>query len=100
MVELVHLRVGAPIALRVEVGERAEQESGGVADAPVGVGEPVHDLEREPDVLGGILRGDPQTQHLGAVLRDELLRRDVVAAGLGYLPPLAVHHEAVGETAR
>ena len=51
----------------------------------------------EPDVLAVVLGGHPEAQHLGAVLRDQLLRGDVVAPRLGHLAPVAVHHEAVGE---
>ena len=78
-VELVHVAVRAPIALGVEVGQGAEQEAARVADAPVGVGEPVQDLERETDVLRGVLRGHPQPQHLRPVLREQLVGSDVVA---------------------
>ncbi len=79
VVELVHVAVGAPVALGVEVGEGAEEEARGVPDPPVGVGEPVQDLEREADVLGVVLGRHPQAQDLRAVLRDELVGGDVVA---------------------
>ena len=44
-----------------------------------------------------VLRRHPEAQHLGAVLRDQLLGRDVVALRLRHLAPVAVDHEAVGE---
>ncbi len=63
----------------------------------IGLRQPGQDLVREADVLGVVLGGHPEPEHLGPVLREQFLGRHVVALRLGHLAALAVHHEAMGE---
>ena len=96
-VQLVELIVGYAVPLGIEVGERAEQEPARVADTPVRIGQAIEDLLGDADVLRIVFCRHPQAQHLGAVLRDQLLGRDRVAARLGHLAAVAVDEEAVRE---
>ena len=57
----------------------------------------LEDLVRDLDVVLIVLARHPQTQHLGAVAVDHLLRGDHIAHRLGHLLALAVDHVAVGE---
>src|SRR5947207_6899340 len=98
-VELVQARIRLPVALGHEIAQVAEQEAERVADAPIGVGEPIQNLEGDPDVLGIVLGRHPQAKDLGTVLRQEVVEADDVAERLGHLPSLAVDEKAVRDHA-
>ena len=82
---------------RIEVVQVREQVAAGVADAPVGVNEPVQGLVGDADVLLVVGGGHPHAQDLRAELVDDLLRGDDVADGFRHLAPFGVDHVAVGQ---
>lgn len=96
-VEFFHLVIGDGVGGRVEIGEIAQEIPEGVADLAVHVAHALDDLVAQTDVALVVHAGDPQTEHVGAVLVDDLLRSDHVAHGLGHLAAFFIHGEAVGE---
>jgi hypothetical protein len=84
---------------RVEAVEIGQQEAGGVAHAPVGIGHALEDLVGDAHLAAIIGRRDPQAQDVGAQRLDHFLRRDHVAQRLRHLAALGVHGEAVGQHA-
>ncbi len=82
---------------RIESVQVAEQEAGGVADAPVGVAAALEDLVADRHLVAVVGRGHPQAQHVGAHRIHHLLRGDHVAQRLGHLAAVLVHREAMGQ---
>ena len=107
-VERVELVGGDGVFRRIEVVEAGELVAERVAQEPVGLADDVEDARRvleigpevgDADVLGEILRGDPEADHVGAILGDVVVggRRFLVLAGLGDLLAVLADDEAVGE---
>lgn len=96
-VEFFHLVIGDSVGGRVEIGEIAQEIPEGVADLAVYVAHALDDLVAQTDVALVVHAGDPQTEHIGAVLVDDLLRSDHVAHRLGHLAAFFIHGEAVSE---
>ena len=96
-VERQHVRRGHVVCRRVEVGQVAEDEAAGVADAAVGLDQAGEDLVGDADVVAVVHGRRPQAQDFRAVLVDDLLRLHAVAERFRHLAALAVHHVAVGE---
>ena len=94
--ELGHLRVRQPLGLG-EAGEVAQEIAQRVAQAAVGVGDPVQDRLADAQILGVVAADHPQAQDVGTVGLHQVDRRDHVAQGLRHLAAVGVHDEAVGQ---
>ncbi len=81
----------------IETVEIGQQETGGIAHAPVGIGHALEDFVGDVHLAAIIGRRCPQPQHVGAQRIDYFLRRDHVAQRLRHLAALGVHGEAVGQ---
>ena len=86
-----HALVGGKVA---GVGE---QEADGVAYAPVDVAGAREYFFGDGDLAAVIRAGDPEPKHVGAVLLDDLLRRDDVAERFRHLVAILIDGEAMGE---
>ena len=65
---------------RLEVVDAAQQIAAGIADAAVGVHKALHDLFGVAHVFTVVHRGHPQAEPFSAVLLDDLLRTQAMAA--------------------
>ncbi len=83
----------------VKVGQITQKEANRIADTPVGFGQLFHDLIGNSDIRRIVGRCDPQTQDIRAHLLNDFLWRHHIAARLGHLIALFIHHETVGQHA-
>ena len=80
----------------VAVAQIAQNESCGIPDLLVGIGELSQNCLRDADIRMVIRRSDPQAKDICAILLDDLIRHDAVAQRLGHLASLTVNDPAVG----
>src|SRR5690606_27252323 len=92
--QLRHLLNRDPLRL-VPAVKITEDETQRVAKAAVAVNLPLHDLITNAHVVGIVRRDDPETEDIGAMILDDLLRRNDVAEGFRQLAALPIHDEAV-----
>src|SRR5206468_8751880 len=90
-VDLVEPRVRLAIARRIEVVEVAEQEPERVAHPPIGVGKPVQDLGRHPDLLPAPPRPPPPPPHSPPLPPPPPPPPHPLPHALPHLPSLPVH---------
>ena len=84
----------------IEARQVAEQEAAGVADLAIALEQRRDEALREARVGGEVHRGEQQAQDVGAVLADDLVRRDDVAERLRHLLGALVEDEAVRQHPR
>jgi len=73
-VNLLQRFVRNDILFGVKVIEIAKHKPAGISDLPVSLRQPFQNIGRYPHIFLIIFRGDPQPQHFGAVLLDDLIR--------------------------
>ena len=96
-IDVAHLGIRHRLRSRIEVAQVRQQEARGVPDLPIALGDPRHDLLADRHVVAVVHHGNPQAEDVGAVLFDDVLRRDDVADRLRHLAALLVHDEAAGD---
>ena len=94
-IDFPEVRIGQGVALRIEVGQIAGHEAERVADLAIGLGELRHDVVRHAHVGRVVLRGDPQTQQVGAPFVADLGGQHDVAQRFRHRPALFVERPAV-----
>ena len=77
-VHLRHLFIRRLIRVGFKVIEITQDEAAGISDPTVRLNQTLEDLRGDPDVLGVILGGHPESEDLGAVLVDDRLGVDDV----------------------
>jgi hypothetical protein len=87
-VHFQHPVAGDAVRVRLKVVQIAQDETAGVADAPVGLHQPLENLFGNPDVVGVILRRHPRRRISAPVFGNGFFRADDVAHGLGHFPCL------------
>ena len=99
LVEHIQLRHGHGMLRRIEIKKIRELKTEGIADQPIGFAHVFQDLVVHRNVVAKILRCDPETDYIRAILLDigvgclGLL----VGAALGNFLPVLVDDEAVGQ---
>ena len=98
-VQFEHVRPRDLVDRWIEAIEVGEQEAGGIADAPVGVGGALEDLVGDAHLAAIVGGRDPEADDVGAQGLHHVLGTHHVALGLGHLLALGIDGEAVGEDA-
>ena len=68
------------LVVRLEVRQRAEHPADGVAQLAIGIDIGLDDFRADAQIFGIVGARHPQAQDVGAVLVDDVLRRDHIVA--------------------
>ena len=98
-VQFWHLIVWHAVLAHVKVRNVAEHETEGVSDLSISVGNLLDDAVADRYVAAIVGRCHPETQDVGTILFDNVLRIDTIALRLTHLVAFFVNEEAVGQEA-
>ncbi len=88
---------GNAVCGRVKIVNVAENVTGCIADASIGLGDLLEDCVADTGVVAIVLGGDPEAQNFSTVLLDDFLRGNHITHRLGHRSTLLVEDKTMGQ---
>ena len=85
------------IVRRIKIKQVPQHETAGITNPTVGFGHPVENFIGNPVIVTIVLCRTPQSQYVGAILLDDILRRNDIPHRLTHLTSLTIQNKAMGQ---